>query len=143
MKCRYNASANETLDVALPPNIAALPSEYETLVGAIAVNYSGKAGDLQENDKRQDITYLANKSGWDARAVALAALAEQFSQSHGAERGAGKPSTAAAGDRRGGDQARILLRALPRRLSRQRRRPLPSQSESGRGRHGSRRSSRV
>src|SRR5205823_2124490 len=31
-------------------------------------------------DDRQDITYLANKTGWDARAVALAALAEQFSE---------------------------------------------------------------
>ena len=28
----------------------------------------------------QDITYLANKTGWDARVVALAALADQFSQ---------------------------------------------------------------
>jgi hypothetical protein len=79
-KVRYNASTSETLDVVLPPNIAALASEYETLAGAIAVNYSGRPGDLQENDERQDIAYLAHKTGWDARAVAFAALADQFSQ---------------------------------------------------------------
>src|SRR5262249_49519796 len=42
--------------------------------------YAGKLGALQETDQQQDITFLANKSGWDARAVALAALADQFGQ---------------------------------------------------------------
>jgi hypothetical protein len=77
---RYNASEHETLDVLLDEkSSAALPSEYETLTSALSVHYQGNLGDLQETDERQDITYLANKSGWDARAVALAALAEQFS----------------------------------------------------------------
>ena len=35
---------------------------------------------MREDDERQDITYLANKTGWDARAVAMAALADQFSR---------------------------------------------------------------
>jgi hypothetical protein len=77
---RYNATAYELLDVLLPANTAALPSEHEALIGAIAAHYDGKLGDLKESDDRQDITYLANKTGWDARAVALAALADQFSQ---------------------------------------------------------------
>jgi GH18 family chitinase len=77
---RYNASANETLDVTLPANAPALSSEYETLTTVVAANYSGKLGALQENAERGDITYLANKTGWDARALALAALADQFSQ---------------------------------------------------------------
>jgi peptidoglycan hydrolase-like protein with peptidoglycan-binding domain len=76
----YNATNSETLNVTLPANAPALPSEYETLTGALAAHYSGRFGDLKESDDQQDITYLANKTGWDARAVALAALADQFSQ---------------------------------------------------------------
>ena len=82
---RYDATPNETLDVRLPPNdIRALPSEYETLTSAIAVNYVGRLGALQEDGERRDITYLANKTGWDARAVAMGALADQFSQASAA-----------------------------------------------------------
>jgi peptidoglycan hydrolase-like protein with peptidoglycan-binding domain len=75
----YNAPPSATLDVALPAD-ATLPSEYETLTATLAAAYAGPLGALQENAQRQDITYLANKTGWDARAVALAALAAQFSQ---------------------------------------------------------------
>jgi peptidoglycan hydrolase-like protein with peptidoglycan-binding domain len=77
---RYNASTFETLDVALPAGLTALPSEYETLTASLADVYDGKLADLQEIPERQDITYLANKTGWDANAVALAALADQYSQ---------------------------------------------------------------
>lgn len=77
---RYNATNYETLDVELPANSAALPSEYETLTGALAEQYEGQLGELEESDDRQDVTYLANKTSWDARAVALAALADQFSE---------------------------------------------------------------
>ena len=76
----YNATAHETLNVNLPANAGALPSEHETLTGALAAHYDGRLSDLQESDDQQDITYLANKTGWDARAVALTALADQFSQ---------------------------------------------------------------
>lgn len=84
---RYNAEGNETLDVIIPPDAIALPSEHETLVQALRNHYVGELGALQEDDERQDITYLANKSGWDARAVAQAALAEQFSARSGAAGG--------------------------------------------------------
>lgn len=79
---RYDATTEETLNVSLPSDAAGLASEYETLTAAIAAYYNGRPGDLQENDERQDITYLANKSGWDARAVALVALADQFATRH-------------------------------------------------------------
>lgn len=78
---RYFASTLETLNVTLPANSAALPSEYEMLISAIARHCGGILDNLQESDDRQDITYLASKTGWDARAIALAALAEQFSRS--------------------------------------------------------------
>ena len=76
----YNASQDETLNVLLDDKAAsALPSEYEVLTNAVTSQFKGKLGDLKETDDQQDITYLANKTGWDARAVALAALADQFS----------------------------------------------------------------
>lgn len=76
----YNASQHETLNVLLEDKAApALRSEHEVLTSAVANHFTGKLGDLKETDDQQDITYLANKTGWDARAVALAALADQFS----------------------------------------------------------------
>ena len=78
---RYNASPRENIDVVLPASgSAALPSEYETLTSTLALHFKGNLRDLKEDASQQDITFLANKSGWDARAVALAALADQFSQ---------------------------------------------------------------
>jgi Neuraminidase-like domain/Putative peptidoglycan binding domain/Salmonella virulence plasmid 28.1kDa A protein len=74
---RYDAPLAITLDVALPADTVGLPSEYETLTASMAEAYAGKLGALVENDARQDITYLANKIGLDARLIALAALADQ------------------------------------------------------------------
>ncbi len=75
----YNATTPVKLNVLLSAGLTVLPSEYETLVAALAVNYSGHLRDLQESSTRQDITYLANKAEWDARPVAMAALSDQLS----------------------------------------------------------------
>jgi hypothetical protein len=77
---RYNASPRELLNVLLAETITpALQSEHETLLQNLSSHFRGNLRDLQETDTRQDITYLANKTGWDARAVAIASLADQFS----------------------------------------------------------------
>ena len=76
----YNAGRAVVLDVDLPPTAAGLPSEYEALTAGIAAVYSGPVTALQETDDQQDITFLANKTGWDARAIAMAALAAQFAR---------------------------------------------------------------
>ena len=76
----YNTGNSVTLNVALPANATGLPSEYETLTASLATLYPGALADLKENATQQDVTFLANKAGWDARAVAVAALAGQFSQ---------------------------------------------------------------
>ena len=76
----YSAPLSVTLDVTLPAGAAGLPSEHEILTANLAAIYPGRLSALQEGNGRQDVTYLANKAGWDARAVALAALADQFSQ---------------------------------------------------------------
>ena len=74
-----SATSPLVLDVALPANAPNLLSEYETLTASLARIYSGRLKDLNENDTTQDVTYLGAKSGWDARAVAMASLADQFS----------------------------------------------------------------
>lgn len=66
------------LDVSLPPNTAGLPSEYESLTASLRSIYSGPLDGLQENADRQDITYLAQKCGLDARGVALRALGDKL-----------------------------------------------------------------
>jgi hypothetical protein len=84
---RYNASAAETINMELPDSAAgSMATEYESLTAAIAPHYTGALGALQESGTRSDITYLANKTGWDARTVAMAALADQFSQNSGTNR---------------------------------------------------------
>jgi hypothetical protein len=93
---RYNAAAAEELDVVLPAT-AALPSEHETLTAALGSLFPGSLADLEESADRQDITYLANKSGWDGRAVAMASLAAQFSQAaHATAMTPGSSATALA-----------------------------------------------
>lgn len=81
---RYNASPRETLDVLLPAAAAVHQrSEHEVLLADLGRHYAGRLGDLKETPQQQDISFLARKTGWDARAVALAALADQFSSSDG------------------------------------------------------------
>lgn len=76
---RYDAGAEERIDVLLPAEAAgALASEHETLTADLARHHSGPLAALEENEERRDLTYLAGKTGWDARAMALASLADQF-----------------------------------------------------------------
>ena len=76
----YSAPATVSLDVVLPASAAGLPSEYETLTANLAAIYPGSLGNLQEGDGRSDITYLAGKAKWDARLVAMRAIADQLSE---------------------------------------------------------------
>ncbi len=76
----YNATTRETLNIILPQEAdSLLPSEHEALTNVLSKNFKGNLRDLKETNDRQDITFLANKTGWDARAVAFAALADKFS----------------------------------------------------------------
>jgi hypothetical protein len=74
-----SATSPLVLDIALPANAPGLLSEYETLTASLTRIYTGRLMNLKENDATQDVTYLGAKSGWDARAVAMASLADQFS----------------------------------------------------------------
>ena len=77
---RYNAQAVIRLDVVIPAGTAGLASEYEALTADLVALYPGSLAGLEEHGGRQDVSYLAGKSGWDARAVAMASLAAQLSQ---------------------------------------------------------------
>jgi hypothetical protein len=77
---RYNATSPVRLDVALPADVAHLQSEYASLIAALAAVYPGNLRDLREDSAHHDLAMLANKTGWDARAVAFAALADRFGQ---------------------------------------------------------------
>lgn len=76
---RYGAAENEDgLDIALPAGAAGLPSEHESLLDSVAARYRGSLSGLKEGESRQDISYLANRTGWDARAVAMAAQSQSL-----------------------------------------------------------------
>lgn len=70
------AGAKIRLDIELPAGAEILGDEVSALRSAISAHYDGPLGDLREDERHGDITYLANKTGWDARAVAMASLSE-------------------------------------------------------------------
>ena len=89
---RYNASPDEgKLDILVPAGQLPRDSEYVRLLNVLGQHLGNpdrpqlqkQLSVLKEDDRLQDITYLANKSGWDARMVAMTSLASQFSQRNG------------------------------------------------------------
>jgi hypothetical protein len=81
----YNSPPEVTIDVIVAPELLVQGDEHTRIVGDLtpyveAAPDRNRLGDLVETPERRDITYLANKTGWDARAVAMAAAADQMSQ---------------------------------------------------------------
>ncbi|REL37867.1 hypothetical protein DYD21_08795 [Rhodohalobacter sp. SW132] len=76
---RYNFSSKESLNVILSPEKDPKPApEYIRLHEALQKYTNGrKFHQLKEDDKHQDISFLANKTGWDARMIAMAVLAHE------------------------------------------------------------------
>ncbi|PJJ06565.1 hypothetical protein BX264_7104 [Streptomyces sp. 2333.5] len=72
-----------TLDVEVEPASIGLESEYEALARSMQPFVNGRFEALEESDTRQDVTHLANKTGWDARAVAMAAQADRLASESG------------------------------------------------------------
>ncbi|HKX27952.1 MAG TPA: neuraminidase-like domain-containing protein, partial [Blastocatellia bacterium] len=76
----FNTRPVETVDILIGGEYRG-PSEYERIVQELTPYLQGLSfADLAENGEHQDITFLANKTGWNAQAVALVSLADQFSQ---------------------------------------------------------------
>lgn len=77
---RYNAKQDERINVVVAENKIKSTNEYSQITAELRKELGGKNfRDLQENEQQQDITYLANKTGWDARMVAMVALADEYS----------------------------------------------------------------
>lgn len=91
---RYNAGPEENnLDIIITAEQLPRAPEYRKLSDDLGAqlqprdetDLKKRLAALKENDKQQDITYLANKTGWDARVVAMTALANEFSFRSGVE----------------------------------------------------------
>ncbi|NDU72382.1 hypothetical protein GWI34_07050 [Actinomadura sp. DSM 109109] len=79
----FDAGPNERVDVVVPADAVPAVDEHSRLVADIARGLAGAGGDgiglaaFVENTGRRDVTFAAAKSGWDARAVAMASLADR------------------------------------------------------------------
>jgi hypothetical protein len=84
----YNAPPEASIDVVVAPGSVLRGDEHTRIVSDLTPHVEAapdraRLGDLEETSERRDITYLANKTGWDARAVAMPAAADQMGQRSG------------------------------------------------------------
>lgn len=74
---RYRAGARETMDLTIRSEDVPKATEYERLLDAVAPHLGdSELGDLSP----EGVEHVANKSGWDARSVAMAARAVAVSR---------------------------------------------------------------
>jgi len=78
---KYNAGAEEILDVIIAESIEDKESEHQRLLNELK-NYLGRFSlkDLKETEDKKQISHLSNKSAWDVRMVAMAVEAEKLSE---------------------------------------------------------------
>lgn len=75
----YNAGSDVKINLVLPIGKIEKTPEYKRIITELKPYTGGRAlKDMQENKDRQDISYLANKTGWDARLVAMVCLADKY-----------------------------------------------------------------
>lgn len=81
---RYNASTEETIHVLLPEQSAPGVSEFQSVVNDLVPHMTGiPFSALTETDDNPQLTYLSNKTGWDARIIAMVARSHQFGEANG------------------------------------------------------------
>ncbi|GHJ47905.1 hypothetical protein Cs7R123_52470 [Catellatospora sp. TT07R-123] len=79
---RYNIAAELRVDVTVAAAALGRADEHARLTGVLRTHLDGlDLSELREDDERTDLTYLANKTGWDARLVAMASTAQRLSRS--------------------------------------------------------------
>jgi len=73
--------ANAVLNLVAPGTLQPLSAEYRRLSADLTphVGQMTMLADAQENDERQDVTVLNRATGWDARLIALASIAQRLS----------------------------------------------------------------
>jgi hypothetical protein len=68
----FNASPNETLDIIVSGDKIKKDTEFGMVLNEIKPHLGRlKLSELKEDENNQNITYLSNKTGWDARIVAM------------------------------------------------------------------------
>ena len=76
---KYNASANEVLDVVIEAAKVKVSSEFDQVVASITPHLGQlQLKDLKEDSENSQVTYLANKTGWDGRITAMLASAHRL-----------------------------------------------------------------
>ena len=80
---KFNAGKHEVLNLVVPASVRKQPAEYHRLTNDLAkqIGAKGRLGAAREerDEKRRDLTLLHHATGWDARLIALAAIAERLS----------------------------------------------------------------
>ncbi len=84
---RYRAQDREILNLVAPASVRPLRPEYDRLRQDLAVflREGGTLADARENPKCQDISLLHRSTRWDARLIALLAVAARLSRETGLE----------------------------------------------------------
>lgn len=74
---KFNAEKGEVLNLVAPAAVQPLAPEFQRLSADLIqqVGNLEKLADAQEHEERQDLTLLHQATGWDARLIALCALA--------------------------------------------------------------------
>lgn len=77
---KVTATSDERINLLIPAtSAAAAPAEYDELLAAVKPFLAGKPlSSLKEDADNQEITFLATKAAWDARMIAMAAMAEKY-----------------------------------------------------------------
>ena len=80
---KFNAGKHEVLNLVAPASVRPQAAEYRRLMNDLAkqMGAQGRLGAAREerDEKRRDLTLLHHATGWDARLIALAAIAEKLS----------------------------------------------------------------
>lgn len=77
----YNLATDTTLNIFITEDTSkSLEPEYDLLKSHLAMNYAGTLTELKEDDNHDQISQLAQVSGWDARLVAMAVRAEGLAE---------------------------------------------------------------
>ena len=76
---KFNAAAQETLNLVVPSSVKPLAPEFQRLASDMDRSIGGvaKLAEAKENAGQQDLTLVNRSTNWDARVAALGALAGQ------------------------------------------------------------------
>jgi Neuraminidase-like domain/Salmonella virulence plasmid 28.1kDa A protein len=78
---KFGAAVDETLDLVAPASVRPLAPEYERLTADLerVIGAASNFGGASESGGRRDLSVVARATGWDARLLALAAMAAKVS----------------------------------------------------------------